>query len=438
MATVDRPITTSRGGGAPDTPGVARPTTKPPKPFFLRSWFAIAITVGLVAAHVIGWQKSGIDLALFVQKMPEMGRFVSQMAQPDIIFYDQQYIQVLELKVNGVAEPPVNAQPTQITAEAIPIVVTGIGKEDIAYDQPPMKVELTANVDAVSPGQKVTVLGKGFRPDSGGDLIWQSTGTNASAQNLGGFKTGPDGSFQAEIQVPSDLDRVVGNVYNSANTIAVRQVWNVGTPHVSDTFWYVLDKIVETIFLALMGTSFAVILAMPLSFLASRNLMPHNIIGTGVYALSRTVLNILRSIEVLILAIIFAATVGLGSFAGVLALTVHSIASLGKLYSEAIESIDKGPIEAITATGANRLQVIMYAVVPQFIPQFLSFTLYRWDINVRMATIIGIVGGGGIGLFLAETINKLQWNQAATGLWVIALVVIAIDWISSKIRAAVV
>jgi phosphonate transport system permease protein len=398
----------------------------------------MVITVTLIVAHIIGWQEAEIRPDVLVQKLPDIGRFLSQVTQPDIIFYDQQYIQVLELKVNGVAEPPVNTQPTQVTAEAIPIIVTGIGKEDVAQDQEPFKVELTASVDAVSPGQMVVVSGKGFRPDSGGDLIWQSTGTNASAQNLGSFKTGPDGSFQAEIQVPSDLDRVVGNVYNSANTIAIRQIWNVGSPHFSDTLGYVLDKTIETIFLALMGTSFAVILSMPLSFLASRNLMPHNIIGTGVYAISRTVLNILRSIEVVILAIIFAATVGLGSFAGVLALTVHSIASLGKLYSEAIESIDKGPIEAITATGANRLQVIMFAVVPQFIPQFLSFTLYRWDINVRMATIIGIVGGGGIGLFLAETINKLQWNQAATGLWVIALVVIAIDWISSKIRAAVV
>jgi phosphonate transport system permease protein len=153
---------------------------------------------------------------------------------------------------------------------------------------------------------------------------------------------------------------------------------------------------------------------------------------------ARTVLNVLRSIEVLILAVIFGATVGFGPFAGVLALSLHSIASLGKLYSEAIEAIDPGPIEAITATGANRLQVIMYAVVPQFIPQFISFTLYRWDINVRMSTVLGFVGGGGIGFLVQQYIQLLQWNQAATAIWAIALVVIAMDYASAKIRAAVI
>jgi phosphonate transport system permease protein len=166
--------------------------------------------------------------------------------------------------------------------------------------------------------------------------------------------------------------------------------------------------------------------------------MPHTLLGNATYTLARTVLNVLRSIEALILAIIFAATLGLGPFAGVMALTLHSIASLGKLYSEAIESIDQGPIEAITATGANRLQMIVYAVVPQFIPQFLSFTLYRWDINVRMSTIIGFVGGGGIGYILLQYINLLQFRQAATCIWAIAIVVIAIDWASAKLRAQVI
>src|SRR5690606_10217601 len=119
-----------------------------------------------------------------------------------------------------------------------------------------------------------------------------------------------------------------------------------------------------------------------------------------------------RSIEPIIWAVIAAVWVGLGPFAGVIAMTIHTIAALGKLYSEAIESIDPGPIEAVTATGANALQRIMYAIVPQIIPPFLSFTIYRWDINVRMSTIIGFVGGGGIGQYLFEWINQSRGTAA--------------------------
>jgi phosphonate transport system permease protein len=130
--------------------------------------------------------------------------------------------------------------------------------------------------------------------------------------------------------------------------------------------------------------------------------------------------------------------VGIGPFAGVLALAVHSVASLGKLYSEAIESIDPGPIEAITATGAGRLQTIVFAIIPQFIPQFISFTLYRWDVNVRMSTIIGFVGGGGIGFLLTQYIQLLDWAKAGTAIWAIAIVVIVIDLASARIRQAVI
>jgi ABC-type phosphate/phosphonate transport system permease subunit len=119
-------------------------------------------------------------------------------------------------------------------------------------------------------------------------------------------------------------------------------------------------------------------------------------VGLIVYYITRTILNAMRSVEPLIMAIVFAIWVSIGPFAGVLALTLHSIAALGKLYSEQVESIDPGPIEAITATGATRLQTIVYGVVPQIVPPYIAFTLYRWDINVRMSTIIGFVGGGSI------------------------------------------
>jgi phosphonate transport system permease protein len=132
--------------------------------------------------------------------------------------------------------------------------------------------------------------------------------------------------------------------------------------------------------------------------------------------------------------VIAVAAVGIGPFAGVLALAIHGVGALGKLYSEAIESIEHGPIEAIRATGANQLQVIVYAVVPQVVPQFIAFTLYRWDINVRMATVIGLVGGGGIGYQLIQYMNLLQWRQAATAIWLIAGVVMLMDYASAVIR----
>jgi phosphonate transport system permease protein len=126
--------------------------------------------------------------------------------------------------------------------------------------------------------------------------------------------------------------------------------------------------------------------------------------------------------------------VGLGPFAGTLALTLHTIASNGKLYSESIESIEPGPIEAIQATGANWLQVIVYAIIPQIIPPFVSFTVYRWDVNIRSSTIIGAVGGGGIGLLLRQWINLADYSSAGIAVWLIALVVWVLDYTSSRIR----
>jgi phosphonate ABC transporter permease subunit PhnE len=157
-------------------------------------------------------------------------------------------------------------------------------------------------------------------------------------------------------------------------------------------------------------------------------------IGSTVYTLVRTVMNIVRSIEPLIWAVVGIIWIGPGPFAGTIALTLHTIASLGKLYSEAIESIDPGPIEAIQATGGSRLQTIMYAVMPQVVPPFISFTIYRWDINVRLSTIIGFVGGGGIGFILIQWIRQFQYDAAGIAVWLITITVAALDFVSSEIR----
>jgi len=153
-----------------------------------------------------------------------------------------------------------------------------------------------------------------------------------------------------------------------------------------------------------------------------------------VYFMSRTLFNTLRSIEPLVMVIVFVVWVGFGPFAGSLALSLHTAAALSKLYSEQVESVMSGPIEAVRATGATRMQTIIYGVVPQIVPPYLSFTMYRWDINVRMSTIIGFAGGGGIGFLLQQNINLLQYKDAAAQMLAIAIVVATMDWISARLR----
>jgi phosphonate transport system permease protein len=194
---------------------------------------------------------------------------------------------------------------------------------------------------------------------------------------------------------------------------------------------------IETIYIALLATLISIPPTLILSFFTARNLMKDNKIAFGVYYILRIILNFVRSIEPLIWAIIFSVWVGIGPYAGMIALLVHTIASNAKLYSEAIENIEEGPLEAISATGANKIQVVWYAVVPQIILPFLSFTIYRWDINVRMATVIGLVGGGGIGTMLMQYQGLARWHEVGLIVLLIAFVVWVMDYISAKIREAI-
>jgi len=161
-------------------------------------------------------------------------------------------------------------------------------------------------------------------------------------------------------------------------------------------------------------------------------------VGLALYYVARTIFNALRSIEALIVVIVMVVWVGIGPFAGALALALHSIAANAKLYSEQVESIMEGPLEAIKASGATRLQTIVYAVIPQIIPPYISFTMYRWDINVRMSTIIGFAGGGGIGFLLQQNINLLNYRGAAAQILAIAIVVATMDYLSSRLRERVI
>jgi phosphonate ABC transporter permease subunit PhnE len=173
-----------------------------------------------------------------------------------------------------------------------------------------------------------------------------------------------------------------------------------------------------------------------LSFLvASKRPIP---VGLAVYNLTRSILNITRAIEPVVLGFVFVTWVGIGPFAGVIALTLHSIADLGKLFSEQVEDIAEGPREAIKATGANQVQTVVYSVIPQVVPHYIAFIFYRWDINVRLSTIIGFVGGGGIGLVLQRFTNLTQYSQASVLIIAIAVVVALLDYVSSRIRTRII
>jgi phosphonate transport system permease protein len=195
-------------------------------------------------------------------------------------------------------------------------------------------------------------------------------------------------------------------------------------------------NIFETFFIAFLATAIALPIAFVLSFIAARNIMRGRV-AFGVYVCLRTLLNITRSIEPLIWAIIFSVWVGIGPFAGMLALLIHSIASLAKQCSEIVESVSSEPIEGITSTGASPIQVVWYAVVPQVILPYVSFAIYRWDVNVRMATIIGLVGGGGIGTLLIKYQGQAMWPEVGCIIMVIAVVVWMMDSASSYIREAI-
>ncbi len=191
---------------------------------------------------------------------------------------------------------------------------------------------------------------------------------------------------------------------------------------------------VETIQIAIWGTLLAIILSIPLSFLGARNTTPHVI----VFHLTRLLLNALRAINELVFALIFVSAVGLGPFAGVLAVALHATGMLAKFCAEEIEGIDTGQVEAQMATGASRMQVILFGVVPQIIPQFIGYSIYRLDVSIRSATVLGLVGAGGLGFSLIQTMKLFKYHQTATCILLIFLLVLVSDWICAKLRRKVI
>ncbi|MEN1968347.1 phosphonate ABC transporter, permease protein PhnE [Lentibacillus sp. N15] len=195
-----------------------------------------------------------------------------------------------------------------------------------------------------------------------------------------------------------------------------------------------LRSLLETLAIAVLGTFISAILCIPLALLAARNMSKHRWISST----AKFILSAIRVFPELILALIFIKAVGLGPFAGILALGVHSIGMLGKLIGESIESTNLGATESLTASGANKIQTLWFAVVPEVLPAFMSYTLYRFELSVRAATILGVVGAGGIGAPLIFALNGHSWDRVGIILLGIIIMVTIIDVISSSIRRRIV
>lgn len=192
-----------------------------------------------------------------------------------------------------------------------------------------------------------------------------------------------------------------------------------------------VDPLLETLAMSIAGTALAIVLSLPLGFLAARNTTPNKV----AYQCARFVLNTLRSIPELILGIIFVAAVGFGMLPGVLALGLHSVGMVGKFFAEAIEHAHPAPIEATEASGATRMQVILHGVLPQVFPQFADVSMYRWEYNFRASTVMGMVGAGGIGTELVGSLRLLDYPQVAALLLVILGCVTLVDMLSNTLRA---
>jgi phosphonate transport system permease protein len=195
-----------------------------------------------------------------------------------------------------------------------------------------------------------------------------------------------------------------------------------------------LNALAETLAIALLGTLTAALLAFPVGFLAAKNVVPNVFAHFAV----RRFLDAIRGVDVLIWALIFINVVGLGPFAGILAIAASDFGTFGKLFSEAIETADKRPVEGVVSTGGSSLHVVRFGLMPQVFPVIASQVLYYFESNTRSATIIGIVGAGGIGLHLAEQIRVLEWDKVSFLILMILITVAVIDWISSRLRLMII
>ncbi len=376
-------------------------------------WPTIAI---LIMAYGIGWQVTSIDLLALTKNLDRAQSIIQPMFHPD-------FVSRAEITNSGWApvEVPCGPNPPPSTN-----TVNGI------------HIDVSPNCGNLS--DMLNVQASGLWPDTDTTIQWATPIGDRLPLGEGHITplvitSDANGNLNTTIQVPpSALSAAPDRTIPLEHRVYLTQARQLPELVLSKNGSYVVRGVVETLFLALIATTLGTIGAIPFSFLAARNLMGGNPITLTVYTVTRTILNVIRSIEPLIIAIVFVVIVGLGPFAGVIAVTLHTIAALGKLFSEVIEGIDPGPLEAIRATGGTWTQMVRYAVIPQIVPPLASFTLFRWDINVRTSTIIGFVGGGGIGFYLYQWIQKGDFHAVSSSFIAIAVIVVTLDVVSAKIR----
>jgi phosphonate transport system permease protein len=358
----------------------------------------------LAVLYVVSYRVTKMDFVRLVRDASKAREFVSAFLHPDMITRD-----TTTVTISTPFAIPCGSAPISAPVTSGPRLVTSVTCAAI----------------------KDTFILEGFEmaPNTEISVRWNIPATGKLT--IKRTTTDSNGYFTLEVEAKA----IAASADGTASLIEVDTLTPVGNWKPSQAFKDVTENMFVTIFMALLSTTIATIIAAPVSFLAASNITKRGPVGTTVYYLTRSFFNITRSYEPLVMATVFAFWVGYGPFAGTLAMTVVTIASLGKLFSEAVESIDPGPIEALHASGANRIQTVVYAVVPQIIPDFVSFIVYHWDINVRISTIIGFVGGGGIGYYLSQQINSMiGYNKAATGIWAIVLVVWVLDFLSAEVR----
>lgn len=346
--------------------------------------------------------------------------------------------------LRSLLHPDLLEQPTRDLVGLSPIMVPCVEPLPEPNRRPTESPKIILSSPCAEVGDLLTFRGEGFEPNTKGEVQWvDPLGTPLRAFLDGQqvlFETDDDGRFETTLRVPQAVPLTSRPGPGQSLTHGVRAVQNIpsGTWQMTETLRLVIEKIGETLALAFLATVMGVIFAVPVSFLAARNLMGGSRATVLIYTVVRTILNIIRSIETLIWAIIFAVWVGLGPFAGTLALWFHTVAALAKLYSESIESIDPGPIEAVKATGASWPQMVVYAVLPQILPTFTSFTLYRFDINVRLSTVIGLVSDAGLGFLVIQWVRLNRFSAMATAIIAIVLVVAVLDYASSWLRERII
>lgn len=223
---------------------------------------------------------------------------------------------------------------------------------------------------------------------------------------------------------PLDLVSESGNM--------VTYVADFFPPDFTDWRMY-LSEMLVTVQIALWGTFLAIVVAVPLGLLCSANIVP-----AWVYQPVRRLMDACRAINEMVFAMLFIVAVGLGPFAGVLAIWIHTTGVLAKLFAESVEAIDPRPVEGVRATGANAVEEVVYGVIPQVLPLWISFALYRLESNVRSASVVGIVGAGGIGTVLWEIIRSFQYAQTCAVMIIIVAFVVVIDLLSARIRKALI